>query len=128
MGDLLAGRDLQGLGIAWYCDEIGTGSEVHFSVNESSAGDAVTSVHCTECPVRRLALFQPLDPAEVAVAETFRTGYRRLKPGASIFRQGEDIKEVYTLHEGWAFLYQNLVDGGRQMQSKVPDTKKWPVI
>ncbi|MCG6863781.1 MAG: Crp/Fnr family transcriptional regulator [Chromatiaceae bacterium] len=83
---------------------------------KDSADFVVTPpVQCAECHVRRLALFKPLDPEEVSVAETFRSGYRHLKAGSSIFRQGEDIKEVYTLHDGWAFLYQNLVDGGRQI-------------
>jgi len=84
-------------------------------VNEHSSSEIVVPTHCTECPVRRLALFQPLDPKEVSIAEAFRTEFRRLKPGSAIFRQGEDLKEVYTLHEGWAYLYQNLVDGGRQI-------------
>ena len=84
-------------------------------MTESPGLEMVTMAHCADCPVRRFALFQPLDPAETAIAETFRTAYRHLKPGNSIFRQGEEIKETYTLHEGWAFLYQNLVDGGRQI-------------
>ncbi len=83
-------------------------------MNGHSGFEAAT-IHCPECPVRRLALFQPLDPGEVSIAEAFRTEFRHLKPGNAIFRQGEDIKEVYTLHEGWAYLYQNLVDGGRQI-------------
>jgi len=84
-------------------------------VNEHPGSEVVKLIHCVDCPVRRLALFQPLNPDEVSIAEAFRTEFRRLKPGNAVFRQGEDIKEVYTLHEGWAYLYQNLVDGGRQI-------------
>lgn len=84
-------------------------------VTESSGDELYSAIRCEECSVRKLALFQPLNPEEVSIAETFRTGFRRLKPGSSIFRQGENIKEIYTLHEGWAYLYQNLVDGGRQI-------------
>jgi len=70
---------------------------------------------CDACPVRTFALFQPLNLEEVSIAEAYRTGFRRLRAGTSIFRQGEAIKEVYTLHEGWAYLFRNLVDGGRQI-------------
>jgi len=84
-------------------------------VSEYFGFEAAAPARCTECPVRRLALFQPLKPEEVSIAEAFRTEFRRLKPGAAIFRQGEELKEVYTLREGWAYLYQNLVDGGRQI-------------
>ena len=84
-------------------------------MSRSEGRKETTLVHCAQCPVRRLALFQPLNPEEVAIAEAFRTEHRAFKPGASIFRQGDDIKEAYTLHDGWAFLYQNLVDGGRQI-------------
>jgi CRP/FNR family transcriptional regulator len=84
-------------------------------VSQSVGLEETTPVRCAECPVRRLALFQPLNPEEAAIAEAFRTEHRTFKPGASIFRQGEDIKEVYTLYDGWVFLYQSLVDGGRQI-------------
>lgn len=84
-------------------------------MNEYSGSKATAPVHCVECQVRRFALFQPLDPEEIPVVEKFRSEYRCLKPGSSIFRQDEGIKEAYTLHEGWAYLYQSLPDGGRQI-------------
>lgn len=73
------------------------------------------STHCEDCGVRKLALFQPLSPAEVSAAQTYRRAFRELKGGSSIFRQGNPNDEVYTLHSGWAYLYQNLADGGRQI-------------
>jgi len=88
---------------------------VAFSVNEDTGFEVAAPIRCMECPVRRLALFQPLNSAEIAIAETFRTEFRHLKPGTPIFRQGEIIKEAYTLYAGWAYLYQNLMDGGRQI-------------
>jgi len=73
------------------------------------------AAHCETCSVRKLALFQPLSPKEVVAAQTFRRAFRELKAGGSIFRQGSANKEIYTLHHGWAYLYQNLADGGRQI-------------
>lgn len=70
---------------------------------------------CEDCPVRQLALFQPLSPGEVEAIQKFRSEYRVLAPGEAIFRQGEPTLETYTLFSGWAFLYQNLPDGRRQI-------------
>jgi CRP/FNR family transcriptional regulator len=73
------------------------------------------AVPCETCAVRKLALFQPLSPIEVAAAQAYRRAFRELKAGNSIFRQGNSNTEAYTLHQGWAYLYQNLADGGRQI-------------
>jgi CRP-like cAMP-binding protein len=51
----------------------------------------------------------------VAAAQTYRRAFRELKAGSSVFRQGDSNSEVYTMHHGWAYLYQNLADGGRQI-------------
>jgi len=47
-------------------------------VNEHSCFEVAPPIHCTDCLVRRLALFQPLDSEEVSIAEVFRTEFRRL--------------------------------------------------
>ena len=70
---------------------------------------------CDDCPVRELALFQPLDSGEIAAAQAYRSTHRQLKPGAAIFWQGESFEEVYTLYDGWAYLYQHLPNGNRQI-------------
>jgi CRP/FNR family transcriptional regulator len=78
-------------------------------------GEIDRAVRCEDCGVRKLALFQPLSQDEIAAAQSFRRAFRELKAGSSIFRQGSPNTEVYTLHSGWAYLYQNLADGGRQI-------------
>ena len=70
---------------------------------------------CDDCPVRGLALFKPLEPREITAAQAYRSTHRQLAPGCTIYRQGEPFKEVYTLYDGWAYLYQHLPDGGRQI-------------
>ena len=40
---------------------------------------------------------------------------RALKPGENLFLQGDRIKSVCILREGWAFRYQTLEDGRRQI-------------
>ncbi|QEX23051.1 Crp/Fnr family transcriptional regulator [Hypericibacter adhaerens] len=45
-----------------------------------------------------------------------KAGQRReLKPGESLFLQEDRIDSVYVLLEGWAFRYQDLKDGRRQI-------------
>jgi len=71
--------------------------------------------HCEICSVRDLALFCPLTPNEIPQAKNYRRAFRDLKAGSLIFRQGDPHHEVYTLHSGWAYLFQNLPNGGRQI-------------
>ena len=40
---------------------------------------------------------------------------RTLKSGESLFIQGDEIRSVYLLRDGWAFRYQCLEDGRRQI-------------
>ncbi len=40
---------------------------------------------------------------------------RNLKPGESLFLQGDEIRCIFMLREGWAFRYQCLEDGRRQI-------------
>jgi len=70
---------------------------------------------CGTCPVRRLALFQPLSEEEVAATQGYRVDTRVVEPGGAVFRQGDSSAEVYTLFDGWAFLSQRTADGGRQI-------------
>jgi CRP/FNR family transcriptional regulator, anaerobic regulatory protein len=40
---------------------------------------------------------------------------RRLKTGESLFLQGDKSRSIWVLREGWAFRYQSLEDGRRQI-------------
>lgn len=47
---------------------------------------------------------------------TIQASQRRvLKAQENLFMQGDEIRSVYILHEGWAFRYQCLEDGRRQI-------------
>ncbi|MCP4041171.1 MAG: Crp/Fnr family transcriptional regulator [Gammaproteobacteria bacterium] len=77
--------------------------------------EASVPLQCEECPVRKLALFQPLNKTEVKAAHKFRSEVSMLEQGKVIFRQGEICNEAFTLYDGWACLYQDLADGRRQI-------------
>lgn len=83
--------------------------------NALDSGGKVPHAHCEICSVRDLALFCPLTPNEIPEAKNYRRAFRALKAGSIVFRQGEPHHEVYTLYSGWAYLFQNLPNGGRQI-------------
>ena len=71
---------------------------------------------CATCPVRRLALFEPLRTGEITATQRYyRIDTRSVTPGKAIYRQGEASTEVYTLYDGWACLSQRTVEGDRQI-------------
>jgi CRP/FNR family transcriptional regulator, anaerobic regulatory protein len=53
--------------------------------------------------------------AEFCVGDAGAQQVRTLKPGESLFFQGDKIRSICLLREGWAFRYQSLEDGRRQI-------------
>jgi CRP-like cAMP-binding protein len=73
------------------------------------------ATQCSGCPVRRLALFQPLGAAEVSAMQAHRLEQRELAAGALLYGQDTHLEEVYTLFSGWVMLSRTLADGRRQI-------------
>jgi CRP-like cAMP-binding protein len=71
--------------------------------------------HCIACPIRKLALFQPLTRTQVETAQKYKTEHREVPPGTQLFSQNEACEEVYTLYDGWVFLYKEIAHGKRQI-------------
>ncbi len=61
------------------------------------------------------ALCAPLSDDEIAVIEDFKSGHREIPAGADLYCQDEVCDELYTLLDGWVYLYQILEDGRRQI-------------
>lgn len=70
---------------------------------------------CAACAVRDQSLCAPLSDQELGVVEGFRSGTRRVAAGQDLLVQGEPATELYNLISGWAFTYQLLEDGRRQI-------------
>lgn len=77
--------------------------------------ESLPLMHCATCPIRKLALFQPLTQMQVETAEKYKSEHREVPPGTVIFGQNELCKEVYTLYDGWVFLYKDIARGKRQI-------------
>ncbi len=70
---------------------------------------------CAACPVREWAICQALPDDELDVVEEFRSGERAFPAGVDLFLQGEPWNELYTVLNGWMFMYKLLEDGRRQI-------------
>jgi len=70
---------------------------------------------CAACKVRDRAICAPLSSADLQIVERFRTGTRHVPAGTELLVQGEPSQELFTLLNGWAFDYQLLEDGRRQI-------------
>lgn len=71
--------------------------------------------NCRGCGVRNDAICAPLSDDEIGVVEKFKTGNRRIVAGADLYCQDQSSDELYTLLDGWVYLYQILEDGRRQI-------------
>jgi CRP-like cAMP-binding protein len=65
--------------------------------------------------VRGWGLCEPIHDDELDVVERFKAGDKVLEAGQDLFREGEPSRELYTVLEGWMFLYKLLEDGRRQI-------------
>ena len=65
--------------------------------------------------MRNEALCAPLSDGEIAVVENFKSGNRTIPAGADLYSQDEVCSDLYTLLDGWIYLYQILEDGRRQI-------------
>jgi len=72
-------------------------------------------VPCASCPLRKLSLFLPLAPGELALIESLKRDQAMLRADASIIHEGQTNAPLYTLLSGWAFRFKTLSDGRRQI-------------
>ena len=74
-----------------------------------------TSTPCTQCPLREIGAFSANTETEIEFIQRIRKRQIRIAAGATLFREGDDGQELFTLVSGWAFRYRALSDGRRQI-------------
>jgi len=74
-------------------------------------------VPCSDCRLRKLARFRCFTPDELEFVDKFKVGDLFFEPGAEILSSGQDHAHLYTVYRGWAFRYNLLEDGRRQILS-----------
>lgn len=72
-------------------------------------------VSCQRCPLRKLEVFRPFTPDELAFVDTFKTGELTVEAGTMLFMEGASSAHLYTILTGSAFRYKSLPDGRRQI-------------
>lgn len=70
---------------------------------------------CTDCGVRRLALFRPFGPQQLAEVQRLRSAIRRVAPGTELMRHSAHEAPLMTIYAGWAFSHTTSDDGARQI-------------
>ncbi|ODA67195.1 Nitrogen fixation regulation protein FixK [Methyloligella halotolerans] len=72
-------------------------------------------VPCDRCPLRDCAVFQPLSDGEVDLLSEFKIGEFSVEGGATLFSEGVQSDQLFTVLSGWSFRYKTLSDGRRQI-------------
>ncbi len=75
----------------------------------------MSSVACTDCPLRKRTLFIPLSNEEVAFMQTFKSGELTIDPGTTILMEGSNSPQLFTVLKGMGMRYTTLENGRRQV-------------
>ena len=76
---------------------------------------ASASVSCRDCALRTRSAFAEKSEKEVDWTQKIKSGQRRVPANQDLIYAGQTDAELYTLYSGWAFRYQTLPDGRRQI-------------
>lgn len=76
---------------------------------------AVPPAQCTDCPLRRLSAFAPVDARELAFIQEFRRGSVGVRAGQEVLAEHANSEYLYTVFSGWAFRFKTLSNGRRQI-------------
>lgn len=73
------------------------------------------AVPCSECALRRLSAFAPVEGDELAFIQSMKRAHFRFDAGATVITNGQERADLYTLYSGWAYRFKSLPDGRRQI-------------
>jgi CRP/FNR family transcriptional regulator len=72
-------------------------------------------VDCSQCPLRRLDLFNAVSDQELAVIDAIKQADLAMPAGSVLIAEGADGSPLFTLRDGWAMRFKTLPDGRRQI-------------
>lgn len=70
---------------------------------------------CIHCPLRRKALFAPMNEDEIAQMQRFKVGELVVDPGTPILMEGSNSPQLFTALHGCGLRYRLLENGERQV-------------
>lgn len=71
--------------------------------------------HCSECSIRRLALFHGVPEADLNWTQAYRSEQFTVKARKEIYRESQVSEYMFTLYHGWFAIYKTLQNGKRQI-------------
>lgn len=101
--------------LGWRLD-IGSSDQVGLSSRRWAVKEKTEVAHnCLICAARRDGLCSDFSPAMLGKMKQFKSGDRKISSGADLFAPGDVCNAIYNLLDGWAFRYNLLEDGRRQI-------------
>lgn len=73
------------------------------------------NVPCVQCRLRQNRYFRPLAADELPSIAALKSAHLSVPAKTDMIQAGEVGGTLYTLYDGWAFRYELLPDGGRQI-------------
>ena len=70
---------------------------------------------CSNCPLRKLPLFEPFSADTLQFMESFKIGEMTVNPGTTLLMEGSNSPQLYTALEGMGTRYKTLENGNRQV-------------
>ncbi|RKE96680.1 Crp/Fnr family transcriptional regulator [Sulfitobacter guttiformis] len=68
---------------------------------------------CENCPLRPLAIFNPMTDREVGFMQKFKAGELEVEAGTPLMMEGSNSPQLYTVLEGMGLRYKTLESGER---------------
>ncbi|MCU9850247.1 Crp/Fnr family transcriptional regulator [Defluviimonas sp. WL0024] len=75
----------------------------------------MSSIACTNCPLRKKDLFTPFTGDELEFMQSFKTGELKVDAGTTILMEGSNSPQLYTVLSGMGTRYTTLENGRRQV-------------
>ena len=72
---------------------------------------------CADCQLGKFAVYGPTRNVRPNEIYTRRRGILSIQPGKTFLREGEELRQIFTLYSGWAFSFRQMPDGRRQILS-----------
>ncbi len=90
-------------------------NDVSAPVRAEKGGPEVEAVACSDCPLRCLDLYQPVNATELALIDELKQADIGQPAGSVLIAERGDSEGLYTLLRGWAIRFKTLGDGRRQI-------------
>lgn len=71
--------------------------------------------NCTDCTIRRLALFKGVDEKDIDWTQEFRSNQFKIKSKKLLYKEGQLPEYMFTLYHGWVLQHKTLTNGKRQV-------------